>query len=187
MNLVAKAIYLQRQQRKLPKVFPKDIAASWKIVKGDKVQVISGDDKGHIGTIIKVLREKNQVLVSGANLARKHFKTNSPDQGLILNVEQGIHMSKVALLDPVDKKPVRVEMRLIREASTNEGDKATERMARVSVRSHYEIPIPIPTPKVRLEGQLDTKPDLVTRITYTPDIRVPPTPLDCILSPHHHF
>lgn len=181
MNATTKALFLQAQARKPPKILPKDICKSWKIVKGDKVQVIAGDDKGHVGSVIKVLRDKNQVLVSGANLVRKHFKTGVPNQGLVLNIEQGIHISNVSLIDPVDNKPVRVEICRIKD------QKGIERTARVSTRSGYEIPKPEPYQKIRIEGPLDTKPEMVTHVTFKPDIRSPPTPLDCILSPHHHF
>lgn len=181
MNATSKALLLQAKARKPPKILPKDIYKSWKIVKGDQVQVIAGDDKGHIGSVIKVSRDTNQIFVSGANLARKHFKTGIPNQGLVLNIEKGIDISNVSLLDPIDNKPVRVKVCYIKDQH------GVERIARVSVRSGYEIPKPSPYQKIRIEGPLDTKPDIVTNVTFKPDIRSPPTPLDCVLSPHYHF
>lgn len=40
----------------------------WKVLKGDKVEVISGPEKGKQGTVLKVLREKNRVIVEGVNV-----------------------------------------------------------------------------------------------------------------------
>ena len=43
---------------------------------GDKVVVISGKDKGKEGTITKVLRSENRVVVEGVNVVKKHVKGN---------------------------------------------------------------------------------------------------------------
>jgi transcription antitermination factor NusG len=40
----------------------------WKVFKGDKVEVISGPEKGKQGTVLKVLREKNRVIIEGVNV-----------------------------------------------------------------------------------------------------------------------
>ena len=49
-----------------------------KLLKGDKVIVISGKDKGKTGTIQKVDPKTNRVVVEGVNLRKKHKKTISP-------------------------------------------------------------------------------------------------------------
>lgn len=41
---------------------------NWKIVKGDMVKVRSGDDKGKIGKVLKVLRKLNRVVVRKVNM-----------------------------------------------------------------------------------------------------------------------
>ena len=41
---------------------------------GDKVVVITGKDKGKEGTITKILRDENKVIVEGINIAKKHVK-----------------------------------------------------------------------------------------------------------------
>ena len=43
---------------------------------GDKVKVIAGSDKTKEGTVLKVLRKENRVLVSGVNIVKKHNKMN---------------------------------------------------------------------------------------------------------------
>jgi large subunit ribosomal protein L24 len=46
------------------------------LLKGDKVIVIAGKDKGKTGTIQKVDPKANRVVVEGVNLRKKHKKTN---------------------------------------------------------------------------------------------------------------
>ena len=51
-----------------------------KLKKGDKVIVISGKDKGSIGTIQKVFPKENRVIVDGVNVCKKHVKPNQMKQ-----------------------------------------------------------------------------------------------------------
>ncbi len=76
--------------------------------KGDKVVVIAGKSKGKQGTILKVLRDENKVLVEGANMVKKHLKPNGEGTGSIVEVEAPIHASNVMMLDPKTKKPTRI-------------------------------------------------------------------------------
>ncbi len=75
---------------------------------GDKVIVITGSNKGKEGTIKKVLRRENKVIVEGVNIVHKHKKANNRETGGILDIEAPIHASNVMLLDPKTKKPTRV-------------------------------------------------------------------------------
>ena len=79
---------------------------------GDKVIVLSGDNKGKTGTVIKVFPQEQRALVEGdaAVYDTKHVKAN-PQAG----VEGGrvqrlrpVHVSKLALLDPTTNKATRV-------------------------------------------------------------------------------
>jgi len=45
-----------------------------RIKQGDTVQVISGDDKGKIGEVLRVFPERNMVLVEGVNIVTYHRK-----------------------------------------------------------------------------------------------------------------
>ena len=44
------------------------------IKKGDKVQVISGEYKGHVGEVLQAFPKENRVIVEGANVQVKHQK-----------------------------------------------------------------------------------------------------------------
>ncbi|WDF82253.1 50S ribosomal protein L24 [Lacticaseibacillus pabuli] len=76
---------------------------------GDKVRVMRGKDAGKEGTVTKILKGKDRVVVEGVNMIKKHVKptTVNPNGGVI-DTEAAIHVSNVMLLDPKDSKPTRV-------------------------------------------------------------------------------
>ena len=78
-------------------------------VKGDKVIVISGRDKGKTGTIQKVFPKTNRVIVENVNVRKKHRKpTQQNPEGAVIEIYAPIDASNVALVDPKTKKPTRV-------------------------------------------------------------------------------
>lgn len=80
-----------------------------KFVKGDKVIVIAGNDKGKTGTIQKVIPESNRVVVENVNVRKKHKKpTQANPEGSILEIYAPIDASNVMLVDPKTKKPTRI-------------------------------------------------------------------------------
>jgi large subunit ribosomal protein L24 len=91
--------------------------AGIKIKRNDKVEVIAGKDKGKQGRVLRVIAEKNRVLVEGVMMVKKHMKPNPQKniQGGIAEQESTIHVSNVMLIDSEGNK-TRVGSRL-------EGDK----------------------------------------------------------------
>ncbi len=75
---------------------------------GDKVVVIAGSSKGKEGTIKKVLKQENRVIVEGVNIVKKHIKDNGQGNGGIIEVEAPIHRSNVSIIDPDTKKTTRI-------------------------------------------------------------------------------
>jgi large subunit ribosomal protein L24 len=76
--------------------------------RGDTVQVISGNHKGASGKVLEVKAAKEQVIVEGVRMIKKHQrKSQDHPNGAILEREGPIHISNVKLLEPVtrDKKP----------------------------------------------------------------------------------
>jgi len=70
-----------------------------KLKKGDRVKVIAGKDLGKDGVIMRVLPEKDKVIVEGVNVAKKHQRpTRATMQGGIIDKDMPIHASNVALL-----------------------------------------------------------------------------------------
>lgn len=82
-----------------------------KVKKGDRVEVLSGRDKGKQGEVTKVMPAESRVIVSGVNVVTRHQKPSQFDQGGIKRFEAPIHVSNVSLLDPKDGKPTRVGFR----------------------------------------------------------------------------
>src|SRR5574344_17928 len=79
------------------------------LVKGDKVIVIAGRDKGKTGVIQKVIPESNRVVVENVNVRKKHNKpTQANPERSIVEVYAPIDASNVMLEDPKTKKPTRV-------------------------------------------------------------------------------
>ena len=73
---------------------------------GDKVVVIAGANKGKTGEITKVLRDKNQVVIEGVNVKKKHQKAFGGQEGGIVEFSAPIDASNVAILD--GDKPSRI-------------------------------------------------------------------------------
>ena len=83
------------------------------IRKGDKVRVITGDDKGKEGLVREVIREKNRAIVEGLNIVTKHEKPSAgKPEGGIKKVEASIHISNLQLIDPASGKTTRIGRKL---------------------------------------------------------------------------
>lgn len=76
-----------------------------KIKKNDNVVIIAGKDRGVTGKVIKVLSDRNRVIVDGANKVFKHAKPQRVgEKGERIEIFAPIHVSNVMLVDPKDKK-----------------------------------------------------------------------------------
>lgn len=70
------------------------------IKKGDIVKVLSGEDKGRTGKVLKVEVSKHKAFVEGVNLVSKHTKPNAKSpQGGIVKKEASVHISNLMLVD----------------------------------------------------------------------------------------
>jgi large subunit ribosomal protein L24 len=80
--------------------------AGIKIKRNDRVEVIAGKDKGKQGRVLRVLSDKNRVLVEGVMMVKKHVKPNPQRniKGGIAEQEATIHVSNVMLLDAEGKR-----------------------------------------------------------------------------------
>ena len=78
------------------------------IKKGDKVQIISGEYKGHVGEVLKAFPKTNRVIVEGANVQIKHQKaTTMGGESGRLEQNGPIDASNVLLYSEELKKGVR--------------------------------------------------------------------------------
>lgn len=79
-----------------------------KIHTGDTVVILTGKDRGKQGTVLRVLADKNRVVVEGANMRIRHIKKTQQSAGQRISYEASIHASNVQLIDPKTKKPTRI-------------------------------------------------------------------------------
>ena len=83
-----------------------------KIKKGDTVQVISGNEAGKSGRVIKIFPTKDKIVVEGLNMVKKHARpTQENPQGGIMEKEAAIHISNVMFFE--GGKPTRIGYRIL--------------------------------------------------------------------------
>ena len=87
-----------------------------KIKKGDNVVVIAGRDKGKRGDVASIV-DDTHVIVNGVNQVKRHTKPNpmKNQPGGIVTKEVPIHISNVAIWNPVTRKPDRIGFRLMQD------------------------------------------------------------------------
>ena len=77
--------------------------------KGDRVRVMRGNERGKEGTILRVDRENNRVVIEGINLRKRHMRPSALNaEGGIITFEGPISASNVMLLDPATGQPTRL-------------------------------------------------------------------------------
>ena len=89
------------------------VTSKIKIKRNDRVEVIAGKDKGKKGRVLRVIADKNRVLVEGVMMIKKHVKPN-PQQNIkggIAEQEATIHLSNVMLID-ADGNKTKIGLRL---------------------------------------------------------------------------
>ena len=85
-----------------------------KIKKGDTIQVMTGNDTGKSGSVIKVYPDTNRIIVEGVNRVKKHTRpTQDNPQGGIIEKEATIHISNVMLV--AGSKPTRVGFKFLED------------------------------------------------------------------------
>ncbi|CAD7934913.1 unnamed protein product [Amoebophrya sp. A120] len=110
-----------------------DLAYHMNVKQGDLVQVLYGRDSGRQGVVRKVMRKENCVLVHGMNM-KKTFRVNTAVGETLCTTELPIHITNVAPVDPILKKPTRVKRRY-----TMHGE-----CVRISKVSGCAMPDPVP-------------------------------------------
>ena len=107
---MAKALVRQKSKLKLHKIKP---IKTWKIVKGDKVEINSGKERGKQGIVKKIYKDRNKLTVEGLYLVKKHIKASETSSGSIELTEKLIDISNVNLVDPSNGYKTRVKLKII--------------------------------------------------------------------------
>jgi len=153
------------------KEFIEPIAASdWKIFKGDRVQIMKGVDRGKVGIVCLIVKERNWCFIEGLNCVYQWSQRSATNPGIITKKERPLLVTtEVALLDPSDQQPTEVEWRY---------DEAGERV-RVSTRSGRIIPMSEKTLNEHEDGTqkasynpqpCDTDEKTLTKVTFKPSL-----------------
>ena len=94
------------------------IVPRFHIKKNDLIMVVQGRERGKSGRVLKVLPEKEKVIVEKINFVKRHTRPHGQQRrGGILEKEAPLHISNVRLLCEKCNKPVRIRHRVV------EGDK----------------------------------------------------------------
>lgn len=100
------------------------------ITKGDTVQILSGDDKGKRGRVLRVVPKTGRIVVEGVNLVKRHRRATPTSEAGIVTFAAPIHHSKAMLLDPKSGEPTRIRRRKDKDGT----------MERIAVKSDQPIP-----------------------------------------------
>ena len=91
--------------------------AKLKIKKGDQVVVTAGKDRGKQGRVLRVIADKERVVVEGVNFVKRHTRPNPSRriQGGIVEREAPIHISNVMVLSPDSGRATRVGFKFLED------------------------------------------------------------------------
>ena len=91
------------------------MAEKLRLKKGDEVVVLTGRDRGKTGEVTKIVLKRNQVIVQGVSVAKRHTAPSASNPGGIIDKEMPIDISNVALIDPKDRKPTKIGYRFLED------------------------------------------------------------------------
>jgi len=74
------------------------------IKKGIKVKVLAGKDKKKEGEVIEIDRKSNRAKIKGINIIKKHVKTTKEKKGGIVEKENFMNISNLAVIDSKKKE-----------------------------------------------------------------------------------
>lgn len=99
-------------KKKVVKSTQKRFHPKLKIKKGDRVVVITGEDKGAEGEVLEVFPHLNRAIVEDIRVAKRHTKPTQDREGGIFDKPVPIHISNLMLIDPTTGEPTRVGRRM---------------------------------------------------------------------------
>jgi len=83
--------------------------------KGDTVQVTAGREKGKTGKIIRIMRDKDRVIVEKLNFVKRHQRPDAKGKGGIIEKEGPINITNVSYYCNKCEKGVRLGHKILEE------------------------------------------------------------------------
>ena len=85
------------------------------IRKNDNVVVTTGKDRGKRGRVVRLVPEKNRLVVEGVNVMKRHTKPNPQKnvKGGVMEREAPLHASNVQIVCPECGKPTRIGKKIL--------------------------------------------------------------------------
>jgi len=108
-----------------------------KIRKDDLVVVLSGDDKGKVGRVLRVIPQESRVVVESVRMVKRHVKAQGDQPGTRIEKEAPIHISNVAVWNSDENKKVRVGFRT--ETVRTDDGKETSKKVRINRKTGARI------------------------------------------------
>ena len=90
---------------------------SFQIKKDDRVTVLTGKDKGKTGKVLRVLSDKNRVVVEKVNMIKRHARPSQTNKGGIIEKEGPIHVSNLQVICPKCADPARLGKKVLEDGS----------------------------------------------------------------------
>jgi large subunit ribosomal protein L24 len=97
----------------------------FRIKSGDKVLIISGENKGEQGIVKKILTKDSKAIIEGLNMVKRHVKPTAQVPGGIIDKESPIHISNLMLVDK-NGTPSRVKYEIVDEKKVRVSKKTKE-------------------------------------------------------------
>jgi len=91
------------------------MARKLRLRRGDEVIVVSGRDKGRKGQIVRMQRDRERVIVQGANMVKRHTRPSAGQPGGIVEKEASIHISNVAVVCKNCSERTRIGMSVLED------------------------------------------------------------------------
>lgn len=106
-----------------------------KVKVNDTVLVITGEDKGKQGKVIRTLKKDNKVVVEGVNIVKKHSKPRTTnDKGGIFEIEAPIHVSNVKVITEAEAKVIKKAEKAQEKVEAKEEKKETKKTSKTASR-----------------------------------------------------
>ena len=97
----------------------------FKIRKDDTVVVLAGKDRGKTGRVVRVLADKERVVVEGINMVHRHVKGTPEQPGRIVEKEAPLHVSNVALWDAEGERARKIGWKNLEDGTKVRVDRKT--------------------------------------------------------------